>query len=116
MNAAGHYAPPLVVFPRKNLHIELTDGTPSGYTYACHVSGRIQTDIFKQWFRHLISVTKPTVDDPVLLILDGHYSHTRKLDVITLATENNISIFCLSPHSSHKMQPLDLAFTKPLKS
>jgi hypothetical protein len=59
-------------------------GTPPGSTYACRVSGRIQTDIFTQWFRHFISVTKPTVDYPVLLILDGHYSHTRNIDVITL--------------------------------
>jgi hypothetical protein len=34
--------------------------------------------------------------------------------VITLARENNVSSLCLPPHSSHKMQPLDLAFTKPL--
>jgi hypothetical protein len=114
INAACHYVPPLVVFPRKNMQIELMDGTPPGSTYDCHVSGWIQTDIFTQWFRHLISVTKPTVDDPVLLILDGNYSHTRNLDVITLARENNVSILCLPLYSSHKMQSLNFACTKPL--
>lgn len=39
MNAADHHVPPLVVFPRKNVHIELTAGTPPGSTYACHMSG-----------------------------------------------------------------------------
>jgi hypothetical protein len=96
------------------MQVELTDGTPPESTYTCRVSGRIQTDIFTHWFRHFISVTKPTVDDPVSLILDGHYSHTRNLDVITLSRENNVSILCLPPHSSHKIQPLDLAFKKLL--
>jgi hypothetical protein len=70
MNAAGRYVPPLVEFPRKNMQIKLMDGTPPESTYDCHVSGRIQTDIFTQWFRHFISDTKPTADDPVFLILD----------------------------------------------
>lgn len=83
MNAAGHYVPPWVVFPRKNMQIELMDGMPPGSVYACHVSGWIQTDVFTQWFRHFISITKPTEECPVLLILDGHYSHTRNLSSLT---------------------------------
>jgi hypothetical protein len=99
------------------MKIELTDGTPPpGCTNACHVSGRIQTEIFTQWFRHFIPVTKPAADDAVLLILGGHYSHTRNFNVITLARGNNVSILCLPPHSSHKMQPSYLAFVKPLKT
>jgi hypothetical protein len=37
------------------------------------------------------------------------------MDVIELGREDGFSIVCLPPHSSHKMQPLDLAFMKPLK-
>jgi hypothetical protein len=48
--------------------------------------------------------------------MDGHYSHTRKLEVITLAGENHVDIICLPPHSNHKMQPLDKAFMGPLKT
>jgi hypothetical protein len=98
------------------MQIELTDGMPPGSTYVCHISGWIQTDIFTQWFRQFISVAKPTIGDPVLLILDGHNSHTTNLEVIKRARENNVSILCLPPHSSRKMQPLDLAFMKPLKT
>jgi len=64
----------------------------------------------------LIKHTKPTKEDPVILVLDGHYSHTRKLEVITLARENHVDIICLPPHSSHKMQTLDKAFMGPLKT
>jgi hypothetical protein len=43
-------------------------------------------------------------------------SHTRKREVIKLSRENNVSILCLPPHSSHKMLRLDAIFLKPLKT
>ena len=78
--------------------------------------GGYKARFFFQWFLHFIKHTKPTKDDPVILVLDGHYSHTRNLEVITLARENHVDIICLPPHSSHKMQPLDKAFMGPLKT
>jgi hypothetical protein len=45
-------------------------------------------EIFSQWFLHFIKHTKPT-EDPVILVLDRHYTHTRNLEVITLARENH---------------------------
>jgi len=64
---------------------------------------------FFHWFLHFINHTKPTKENPFILVLDGHYSLTRNLEVITLARENHVDIICL-PHSIHKMQPLDKAF------
>jgi len=74
-----------------------------------------ERDSFR-WFIHFIQHTKPTKEDPVNLVPEGHYSHTRDLKVITLARENHVDIICLPPHSSHKMQPLDKAFTGSLKT
>jgi len=65
---------------------------------------------------HFIKHTKPRKEDPVILILDGHYLHTRNLEVITLARENHVDNICLPPHSTHKVQPLDKAFMGPLKT
>ena len=59
--------------------------------------------------------TKPSKDDPVLLILDGHNSHTKNIDIVNLARENGISIVSLPPHTSHKLQPLDKTFLGALK-
>jgi len=55
-----------------------------GTVHACHPSGWIQSKIFSQWFLHFIKHTKPTKEDPVILVLDGHYSHTRNLEVLLL--------------------------------
>jgi hypothetical protein len=71
---------------------------------------------FFQWFLHFIKCTKLTKEDPVILVLDGHYSHTRNLQAITLARENHVDIICLPPHNSYERQPLDKAFMGPLKT
>jgi hypothetical protein len=74
MSASGQFLPPLLIFPRKNMKSELLDGEPPGTICICHTFGWIQTESFTQWFRHFNSVVKPTTDDPVVLVLDGHYS------------------------------------------
>jgi hypothetical protein len=68
--------PPLLVFPQKNTKPELLDGALPGIIAACIPFGRIQQEIFTMWFKNFMSIVKPTPSDPVVLILDGHYSHT----------------------------------------
>lgn len=116
MNAAGGFVPPMLVYPRKNMKQELLDGAPPGTIAGCHPSGWIQQHLFTQWLDHFIKHTKPSSDDPVILILDGHYSHTRNLDLIDLARKHYVMIISLPPHSTHKMQPLDLSFMSPFKT
>ena len=116
MNAAGTFFPPLIVFPRKNMKEELMDGAPLGSVSACHPSGWIQTYIFTKWFDHFVNFVKPSSEDPVVLVLDGHYSHTKNLDMVDKARENNVHIVCLPPHSTHKMQPLNVGFMGPFKT
>lgn len=115
MSPAGIFVPPLIVFPRKNMKPELLNGCPPGTIAKCHKSGWIQAHIFTNWLQHFIDYVKPTPQDPVLLILDGHGTHVRNLDVITLAREHGVTIVCLPPHTSHKLQPLDVSFMSPFK-
>ena len=51
---------------------------------------------------------------PVLLILDGHESHI-KYDVRELAVKHKIEIAKLPAHTTHILQPLDVAIMKPMK-
>ena len=62
------------------------------------------------------SILPLTLYDPALLIMDGHMTHTKNLDVINLARENHVTILILPPHCSHRMQPLDVSFMKPLNA
>lgn len=116
MSAAGQFVPPMIVFPRKNMKAELLEGAPPGTIAACHPSGWIQQDLFTQWLMHFVHIVKPSTEDPVVLVLDGHYSHTRNMDVIDIGRRHGIHIVCLPPHSTHRLQPLDVAFMSPLKT
>jgi len=51
---------------------------------------------------------------PILLIYDGHGSHTTSR-MVELALANNIHLFCLPPHTTHKLQPLDVGVFGPLQ-
>lgn len=115
MSAGGDFVPPMLIFPRKNFTENLMKGAPPGSIGRCHPSGWIQGPLFTDWMRHFIQKTKPTPTDPILLILDGHNTHTKNIDVIELARQNHISIISIPPHTSHKMQPLDKSFFGPLK-
>ena len=50
-----------------------------------------------------------------LLIVDGHGSHTTD-DFMYECYRNNIYLLYLPPHTSHVLQPLDLAVFGPVKS
>ena len=55
-------------------------------------------------------------NNPVLLILDGHSTHNKNLELIDLARENGFVLLCLPLHCSHRMQPLDVSFMKQLST
>ncbi|XP_023238520.1 uncharacterized protein LOC111637281 isoform X2 [Centruroides sculpturatus] len=116
MSAGGSFLPPMMIFPWKNMSDQLMRGAPSGAIGRAHPSGWVQANLFTQWFKHFLAKTKPTAKLPVLLILDGHYSHTRNVDVIELARINHVSIISLPPHTTHKLHPLDKTFMGPLKT
>lgn len=116
MSAGGHFIPPFVVFPRQRMKNELKDGAPPGTKFACHPSGWMNSEIFLEWFDHFLMHTKPTAQDPVLLILDGHATHTKNINFIDKAKENYTTVICLPPHCTHKLQPLDVAFMASFKT
>jgi len=114
MSAAGHYVPPLFIFPRSRMKAELLDHSPPSSIAIPHKSGWVQTEVFVQWFKHFLTHTNPSAERPVLLIMDGHKTHTLNLEVINLAREHHVTLLCLPPHCSHRMQPLDVCFMKPV--
>nr|CAI5860983.1 unnamed protein product [Callosobruchus analis] len=115
MGVSGIYIPPMLIFPRKNMTSTLMKGAPPGSIGRCHLSGWIQSNHFTEWFNHFVAKTTPTADEPVLLILDGHHSHTKNIEVIEIARKNFVTIISLPPHTTHKLQPLDKSFMGPLK-
>lgn len=115
-NAAGTFMPPLIIFPRQRMKAELLDRAPPGTTSACNPKGWMTTEIFTIWFKQFIQFSGASPSNKVLLLLDGHASHTQNLDVIDLARQHGVVIICFPPHCTHKLQPADVAFMKPLST
>ncbi|GLV33318.1 hypothetical protein CBL_11757 [Carabus blaptoides fortunei] len=85
MSADGSYVPPMLIFSRKRMKEELKYGAPPGTTLVCNDSGWMNLDVFAEWFDHILHHVKPTAEDSALLILDGHLSYTKNLNVIEKA-------------------------------
>uniref|UniRef100_A0A182NVN1 DDE-1 domain-containing protein n=1 Tax=Anopheles dirus TaxID=7168 RepID=A0A182NVN1_9DIPT len=116
MSATGHVIPPFLIFPRARMNDSLKNGTPSGTEFACNPSGYMTVDIFCAWFDHFLHYVHPKADNPVLLVVDGHSSHTKNLAVTEKARVNHVTIIVLPPHCSNKLQPLDVSFMAPFKN
>ncbi|OWR41608.1 hypothetical protein KGM_209435 [Danaus plexippus plexippus] len=57
-----------------------------------------------------------TAESPILLIFDGHYSHTRNIEIIELARVNHVTIISHPPHTTLKLRPLNKTVMGALKS
>lgn len=115
MSTVGHFIPPALIFPRKRWKNELIDGAPLGTLGLTQENGWMTGDVFLQWLEHFRKYAKPNLDEKVLLIVDGHSSH-KSLQVLTYAKNNGIVMLCLPPHTTHRLQPLDVSFYGPMKT
>ena len=115
MNAVGSYVPPYFIFPRKVLRGSMLHGAPPGSTGDVSDSGWINETIFVKWLEHFVSHVRCTKESRCLIILDGHHSH-KTLAAINFCRDNGIDLITLPPHCTHKMQPLDRSYFKPLKA
>lgn len=93
----------------------LQKGGPPGATYTCSDKGWITEDLFVEYLRHFSRFVKPSRDDPVLLVMDNHSTHST-LQAYDFCKKNGIVILTIPPHTSHRLQPLDVTFYSPLKT
>ncbi|GBN96154.1 hypothetical protein AVEN_168622-1 [Araneus ventricosus] len=103
----------MFVFPRKKEDPLLMDDALPGLFAVYHESGWINKDTFLIWFKKFIEHSKLGTKMPVLLIFDGHNSHTKSLELDNLARANNDVLLCFP---LHRLQPLDVSFMAPLST
>lgn len=117
VSATGVFVPPMLIFPRVRLNPSLMNGAPTGAVGEASKSGWITEAIFTKWFQHFLSTVQPqSHSEPVLLLMDGHASHTCNLNVIETARANNVQLLVFPSHCTHRLQPLDLSFFKSLNN
>lgn len=115
ISATGFYLPPFLIFARKRMLPELVERAPPGTAGHCSDNGWSNEGTFSSFLKHFYLHVKPNKESPALLILDNHKSHIT-LEAILYCREKNIIMVGLPPHTSHRLQPLDVSFFGPLKT
>lgn len=115
INALGNHIPPMMIFPRVNFKAHMLKGGPIGTIGGANPSGWSNERLFLEFLEHFRTHVKPTVEDPVILILDNHDSHVN-IGAIDFCKKNGIWLLTFHPHTSHKMQPLDRTVFGPMKT
>ncbi|THU83132.1 DDE-domain-containing protein, partial [Dendrothele bispora CBS 962.96] len=81
-------------------------------------NGWTDDEVGFEWFKRCFvpqAKARNTSGKPILLIYDGHGSHT--LDTwAEHGFENNVILYCLPPHTTHRLQPLDVGCFGPLQN
>ena len=113
-SASGLVLPPMIIFERCFPSGHYSKCGPDSCLYGKSPNGYMDGDLFKSWFTTIFLPYTAHLR-PAVLILDGHGSHLT-IDVIDLAREHNVILYCLPPHTTHLLQPLDVSVFKSLKA
>ena len=117
ISADGRCLKPMIIWPATTHRNNWTTYPTPGWLYACSESGFTDSYISLQW---LIRVFDPQTKErankkPRMLIWDGFGTH-ETLEVMEFCFENNIILCRMPSHTSHKLQPCDIAVFSPLKA
>jgi hypothetical protein len=115
INAAGWALPPFVILAGKLHQAAWYQSLPADWVIALSDNGWTTDQLGYAWIQHFNTHTEARTQGVYrLLILDGHSSHaTPEFDLY--CTEHKIITLCMPPHSSHRLQPLDVSCYSPLK-
>lgn len=113
-SVAGSFIPPFFIFKRKRFDQRLLDGTPPGSEASNTDSGWINADQFLNWLKIFVQKVRPTAERKALLILDNHESH-KSYAALDFASKNHVIFLSIPPHTSHRLQPLDVSVYGPIK-
>lgn len=119
VSAVGYVLPPFIILKGKvhqaswySHELEL----PGNWTISVSDNGWTTDDLGLAWLKHFDVLTASrTIGGYRLLIINGHSSHaTPAFD--TYCSERKIITLCMPPHTSRKLQPLDVSCFSPLKT
>ena len=113
VSAAGFPMPPMIIYAKSFPGGQYRFDGPEDALYAKSDSGWIDSELFLAWLNKIF-VKFCVPERPIMLLIDGHASHIT-IEAIDFCQANNIILFCLPPHTTHALQPLDVAVFKSLK-
>ena len=114
-SATGHYTWPMLIYPGTQFRGFRPQEVFENSFIGRSENGWINQNLFYEWMSQVFVPQTAHVKKPLLLLLDGHVSH-ESIQTSALCHENGIHLYCLPPHSSHIVQPLDVGVFKTMKA
>lgn len=116
-NAAGHVAPPMVIFKYERIPKEIAASVPGHWGLGKSETGWMTRETF---FEFVTNVFYPWLVDnkfelPIILFIDGHVSHLT-LHLSRFCEEKGIILVALYPNATHLIQPMDVAVFRTVKA
>ena len=119
VRATGSYIPPTLIYQGQShdlLDTWVQDLNNTEAYFAVSEKGWTNNDLGLQWLEKVFNKSTRTQTGRSrrrLLIVDGHSSHVN-LPFLEYADANSIIILVLPPHTTHRLQPLDVGLFSPL--
>ena len=113
----GRYLNPMIIWPANTHRSNWTTFPTPIWQYACSESGYTDSKISLEWLKRIFDpeTKERTNKRRRVLICDGFGTH-ETLETLEFCFENNILLYRLPSHTSHKLQPCDVAPFAPLKT
>ena len=115
INAVGQSIPPVFIIPRVRWNPAFMWNTVFGAKGILHPNGWMNGDCFVKTLQHLHEKAQSSVDNKILLIMDNAECHMN-IHVVEYAIQHGIVIVTLPPHTTDKLQPLDVSVFGPFKT
>ena len=114
-NALGTMMPPFYIFKDKQFSSDLLKGALTGSQGIVTDNGWSNALAFQEFLKsHFLKYVQRSSNDQTVLMSDGHRSHII-IPVLEWVVAHNIELFVLPAHTSHLLQPLDVACFGPLQ-
>ena len=119
--ANGSALPPSLIYQGESYDLQDTwlkefDHSAQRAFFACSKNGWSDDTLGLNWLQQVFDRTtkeRTSIRDRRLLIVDGHSSHVN-MPFIDYADANRILLAVFPPHSTHRLQPLDIGIFSPL--
>ena len=109
VNAAGEALPPMIIHKGSKVRPGWEENLMSGAILRASKKGYINKDLFSNYGKKLIFhlAAYDRLDEPNIIIMDGHYSHSFNYEYMHTMFDHNIKVIALRSHTSHVIQALD---------
>ena len=108
INAAGTFIPPVFILPRKRWNDSFMRGTTDGSKGILHQNDWMNGERFLETLQHVPKRTHCSPDKKIILIMNNAVCHMN-IHAVEYAIENGIVIVTLPPHTTAKLQSLDVS-------